>query len=197
VVCGVGHETDVTLADFAADLRAPTPTAAAEAVAPLRDELLAQLSGQTRRLLRACALRLNMTQQRLDRVAASLARPAERVGREQLRLALLARRSPQSVAAALGSRRELLRQTGVKLVHAGALARARLSHREQQYATRLGALDPMQVVARGYALVHTGGGELVVCAAQIANGDTLRLTLARDDASVQVSSVQHEIRTAG
>lgn len=197
IVCGVGHETDVTLADLAADLRAPTPTAAAEAAAPLRDELLDRLGGHARRLLRGCALRLNMTQQRLDRMAACLARPAERVGREQMRLALLGRRLPQAVAAALSSRRELLRHTGARLVHAGALARARLAHREQQCATRLGALDPLQVVARGYALVHTAAGELVVASSQIGEGATLHLTLARDAASVQVSAVQPATRGLG
>jgi exodeoxyribonuclease VII large subunit len=192
VVCGVGHETDVTLSDLAADLRAPTPTGAAELVAPLRDELMNHIATLALRLQRACVQRLNTAQQGLDRLAAGLARPAERVGRERLRLALIARQLPRCAAAVAHGQRERLRQSAVALVHGAALLSARLRHREQQLATRLHALDPMQVVARGYALIHTSGDELVTDARQIVEGEELHVTLARGEAQVRVNSVRRK-----
>jgi len=192
VVCGVGHETDVTLADLAADLRAPTPTGAAELVAPLRDELVNQISTHASRLKRALVHRMNTAQQKIDRLAASLARPAERVSREHLRLSHIARQLPRCAAAALGEQREGLRRSARALRHGAAMLHARMNHREQQLATRLRALDPMQVVARGYALVHTGAGELVVEPAQIIEGDDLRLTLARGEATARIGPVRRK-----
>ena len=187
VLCGVGHESDVTLADLAADLRAPTPTAAAEMAAPQCAELLRQLSNHAQRLSRAVGHRIDTTHQYLDRIGARLARPTERMGRERIRLALLHRRLPQAVAAVLRAQRDLLAQSKAKLMHAGTLSRARLKHTEQQLATRLHALDPLQVVARGYALIHANDGQLVVAAEQIHAGDKLRLTLARGPAEVTVA----------
>ena len=190
VVCGVGHETDVTLADLAADLRAPTPTAAAELAAPARDALLAELLGSARRLARAGTLRLDNLQQHLDRIAGRMARPADRMGREQVRLALLARGLPQALSAALLARREGLRRSAQSLAHAGIAQRVRLAHREQQLATRLEALDPQRVIGRGYALVQTLDGALVASPAQIHAEADLRLTLARGQAELRVASVR-------
>ena len=192
VVCGVGHETDVTLADLAADLRAPTPTGAAELVAPLRDELVNQSAALADRLRRAVMHRLNTAQQGLDRLAAALARPAERVSREHLRLTLLAGRLPRCAAAFVNAQRDRLRRSAVALNHGATLLNARMRHREQQLATRLHALDPMQVVARGYALIHTSADELVVAPQQIVEGDELRVTLSRGEADVRIGSVRRK-----
>ena len=116
--------------------------------------------------------RLNTAQQEHDRITARLARPAERVGRERF----AARAAGRAIAAlrsgSVGERsatvcaaRHRARCTAL------AMLDARMRHREQQLATRLRALDPMQVVARGYALIHTGAGELVVAPQQIVEGD--------------------------
>jgi exodeoxyribonuclease VII large subunit len=191
VVCGVGHETDVTLADLAADLRAPTPTGAAELAAPARDALLGALSGLARRLLRCGDHRLQSAQQSLDRAAARLARPAERVAsRERVRLDAHARALLQAGAALLRRERGTLRHDALRLLHGGALRRQRLYHAEQQLATRLAALDPQQIVARGYALVQAPDGALVVDPGQLAAGVTLRLTLQRGAAEVDVAAVR-------
>jgi exodeoxyribonuclease VII large subunit len=192
VVCGVGHETDVTLADLAADLRAPTPTGAAELVAPVRVELINQCAALADRCKRAVVHRLNNAQQALDRLSAGLARPAERVGRERLRLAMLARQLPRCVATGVASRHEQLRRSAVALGHGAAMLSARMRHREQQLATRLSALDPMQVVARGYALIHTSAAELVVAPQQIVQGAELRVTLAHGEAEVRVDAVRRK-----
>ncbi len=193
VLCGVGHETDVTLADLAADLRAPTPTGAAELASPARDALLGALTGLARRLLRCGDHRLQSAQQALDRAATRLARPAERVARERLQLAAQARALAASVASSVAARRAALRHDALRLAHGGSALRLRLRHAEQQLATRLAALDPQQVVARGYALVQAADGTLVVDPGQLAAGDTLRLTLQRGAAEIDVAAV----RTAG
>jgi len=190
VVCGVGHETDVTLADLAADLRAPTPTGAAELAAPARDALLGALSGLARRLLRCGDHRLQSAQQSLDRAATRLARPAERVARERVRLDAHARALLQAGAALLRRERGTLRHDALRLLHGGALRRQRLYHAEQQLATRLAALDPQQIVARGYALVQAPDGALVVDPGQLAAGITLRLTLQRGAAEVDLAAVR-------
>jgi len=190
VVCGVGHETDVTLADLAADLRAPTPTGAAELAAPARDALLGALSGLARRLLRCGDHRLQSAQQSLDRAATRLARPAERVARERVRLDAHARALLQAGAALLRRERGTLRHDALRLLHGGALRRQRLYHAKQQLATRLAALDPQQIVARGYALVQAPDGALVVDPGQLAAGITLRLTLQRGAAEVDLAAVR-------
>ena len=168
LLCGVGHETDVTLADFAADLRAPTPTAAAELAVPARNELLARLLSLATLAARTMRRRLDSAQQRLDHAMLRLARPADLLGRERLRLTLLAQQLRRGV--------EVERRQATQRLH--------------NIAARLGALDPQRVVARGYAIVESAAGELVVDPAQIGAGSELRLTLARGAADVQVQSVR-------
>jgi exodeoxyribonuclease VII large subunit len=163
VVCGVGHETDVTLADFAADLRAPTPTAAAELAAPLRDELSARLDAAAVRARRAVHRRLDSAQQRVDHAALRLARPGDSVAQQRTRLAALERGLRDAVRGWLASRRQPV----------------------AELAARLGALDPRSVVARGYAIVEDADGELVLDPAQI--GGELRLVLARGTARLRVA----------
>jgi exodeoxyribonuclease VII large subunit len=190
VISAVGHETDITLADLAADLRAPTPSSGAELVAPLHAKLLEHLAGHALRLERAIARRLETLQQRLDRAQASLVRPTERVARDRVRLALLASRLRQATSAGAARRGERLCQVAVSLRHGAALARGRWQQREAQLATRLAALDPQQVIARGYALVHTSEGRLVVSPAQIDEGADLRLRLAEGEARLRAAAVR-------
>ena len=92
VVCGVGHETDVTLADFAADVRAPTPTAAAELSAPARADDVAALQAAARTMRQRLQRSLDDRRQRLDRIALRMARPADALARERQRLASLQHR---------------------------------------------------------------------------------------------------------
>ena len=190
VVSAVGHETDVTLADLAADLRAPTPSSGAELLAPLHVKLLDQLSQLALRLSRAALHRMETLQQRLDRAEARLARPLQRVAQARLRLALLARRLPQAVQQASARRHESLRRLERALQQNTRLVCTRWRHREQQLATRLRALDPQQVIARGYALVHTREGHLVVAPTQIDEGTQLRLSLAQGQAELRAAAVR-------
>ena len=192
VVCGVGHETDLTLAELAADLRAPTPTGAAELAAPRRDELLTQLATLAHRLGAAVARRIDAAQQGLDRAAMRLARPAERLVRERLRVESLAQRLAHAPLRALQTRRDALLQVGLRWRQGGTLACTRADHRLQSLATRLNALDPRQVVARGYALIQTPQGALVTAPAHIHAGDRLQVTLAQGEAEIDVAAVRPE-----
>lgn len=190
VISGVGHETDVTLADLAADLRATTPTAAAEHAAPSRQAMLDGLSQFGARLMRAAGLRLEAQQQRLDRVSLRLARPDETIARQGFRIALLAGRLAQSATSAVVRRRSMLERSWASLGHVVPALLAQREHRLQQLGARLASSDPRQVLARGYALIHTPGGALVLRARQIQAGSDLHLTLALDEADVTVASVR-------
>ena len=192
VICGVGHESDVTLCDFAADLRAPTPTAAAELAAPSARDAAALLAAWAHRLVRTLGHRLDTQAQRLDRVAMRLARPADALRSHGKTLALLDQRRRALLQQAV-ARRGLRQQEQARRLQraAASLLRLRLTQLEALGA-RLHALDPMRVVARGYALVETAEGALVVEPGQLHDGQDLRLTLAGGRARLRTGQVRRE-----
>lgn len=207
VVCGVGHETDFTIADFAADLRAPTPTAAAELIAPERDALRAGLTGLAQRLQRHWHDHQNRRLQALDWAASRLIHPAERIARQRQMLSQLTQRLSLAQGARLARWRMLLgnlarRQgiarpaTGPRLERlAAAQRRLELADRQRRNALRmklsaldrgLRQLDPHAVLARGYALVSLPDGRTLRDAAAVDAGQPIKIALARGqlDASV-------------
>jgi len=185
VISGVGHETDFTIADFCADLRAPTPTAAAELVSAPRDLWLGALDLLDERLGDALGGRLDVLCQRLDQAAARLGRPSGLVARQQLRLAHHAQRLHYAVL----SRRERLAQVpqaigtdfSAKFTRALTLRRERL----ERVALRLRLLDPALVLQRGYALLTDGEGRAVVSAGSLQAGDAVVARLS--DGSVDLT----------
>jgi exodeoxyribonuclease VII large subunit len=189
VICGVGHETDVTLCDFAADLRAPTPTAAAELCAPVRDGLLLTVAALAQALALGVERHVQSAAQRLDRLALHMRRPGDLALRERFRLQALARRLARASDTVLSRRVDALPRTAADLRHAMAMQRIRAAHRLQELATRLAACDPERTVARGYALVQTVDGALVTDPRQLHAGDTLRLSLAQGHADVELAGV--------
>ena len=211
VVSGVGHETDFTLADFAADLRAPTPTAAAELASPLREELLAGLVTQARRLVNAQARRLHDTGQRLDFLSRRLVHPAEQLRARQAALGQLAGRL-QRAADALQQRRQLrldslqarlASPTQTLQMHrqrlatlTDRLARAHSAHTTRQHltlarlATSLAHLDPQRVLARGYSLVQRADGTVVQDSGALLAGEALELRFHTGRARATVVSTQ-------
>jgi exodeoxyribonuclease VII large subunit len=190
VVCGVGHETDFTLADFAADLRAPTPTAAAELAAPARQEQLDALALQARRLRRTVQHALERKAQRLDRLAASLSRPAERLLRLRQALQALQSRARQALLQqsrdARRRQQDLAQALGRALPQRLALERLRL----QALTARLAAHDPRQVMARGYAWVSDEQGRPVTSVAQLAPGQMLQASWLDGEAQTRVEHVK-------
>jgi exodeoxyribonuclease VII large subunit len=184
VVCGVGHETDVTLADLAADLRAPTPTAAAELAAPHREELLVALAKCGGRLLRATQRRLQAEAQGLDLRHAHLRQPARLLLGQNQRLQALVHRLARAPRPALAAARYDLTSRADRMLATMALQRQHHQQRLHGLAARLPLLDPQRVLDRGYALVQTPGGAVLRSAAQLIVGQTYRVRLADGAADV-------------
>lgn len=207
LVSAVGHETDVTLIDFAADVRAPTPTAAAEMVVPVRSDLIAtvedlgaRLAAAPVRLLerRRADLRalsrllpgaenlLAVPRQRLDAAADRLPR-ALKANADAHRLRLVAARarlSPEALRARMGRADDRLRALGERLRLALQVAADRRRARLAASAQLLKALSYKDVLARGYALVRDGDGHPVRSVAGVGPGAMLELEFADGRAAV-------------
>jgi exodeoxyribonuclease VII large subunit len=175
VVSGVGHETDVTLCDFAADLRAATPTAAAELVAPERDALLQALAQWQQRLQRGAARQLDVQGQRLDRLALQVTRPAQVVTRAREALQALAWRHRRALDITLQRGATDGERWRERLRDATAARLARDAARLDALGARLHALDPSRVLARGYAFVLDAERRAVVSAHGTHVGQALEL----------------------
>lgn len=190
VICGVGHESDLTLSDLAADLRAPTPTAAAEMAAlPLAD-WMDRLLVARRRLAQAVRMRLDRQSQRLDLAALQLGPAAAAVAAQQARLAGLDARLRQAVSADAPRRLQALHDRSARLERAVQATRTLAANRLQSAADRLRALDPGAVLRRGYAWVEDGQGTPITRVAAVAPGDTVRAVWADGRATARVESVQ-------
>jgi exodeoxyribonuclease VII large subunit len=213
VVSAVGHEIDFSLADFAADLRAPTPSAAAELLVPEQAELRAGLDQYQRRLVAAHRRLLSTLAQRADHAALRLRalRPQLRLERGGHRLALLRQRLEQAQSLALDARRQSLAQRlraleaqhpRLRLAgigHRADLLRQRLlgnaSNTLQQrqlqlagVARALHSLSPFATLSRGYAILRDPlSGAVIRSASQAQPGQALEARLASGELSVQVT----------
>ena len=162
VVSGVGHETDFSICDFVADMRAPTPTAAAVLASPDRDALRDALAALRRRAARDMMRIVERAGQRLDGAARRLLTPAERLARNRERVSLAARSLRR--AASLREHRQ----------------------RVDALRTALGHLDPTQVLARGYSIVRDAAGHVRATSAGLAKGDALDIMFSQGGAAVTV-----------
>lgn len=207
IISGVGHETDFTIVDFVADVRAPTPTAAAELACVPRADLLARIGHAVQRLTRGQQRRLDQAAQRLDRAAAQLVSPARRLAHQAERLNTLRHRLVSAWQGPNGRRTARLGIAVQRLSHAtpdtsraservAALARrlqqaqvrqlATLQARTSAVSAHLRALDPQHTLARGYAIVRDGEGRILRDAAPLKKGQALNLTFAQGGAHVEV-----------
>jgi exodeoxyribonuclease VII large subunit len=186
VVCGVGHETDFTLADFVADLRAPTPTAAAELCAPARDQRLGELAYLRERMNEASYGAVDQRAQQLDRLAQRMGRPSARMHGSQQRLGALQHRMHRSLL--LDSQRQHSHLQALQGALPLALQRAvELQNRRlQRFDTALGLLDPRLVLERGYAFLTDAQGLAMTRATQARPGQALRATLADGELELTV-----------
>jgi exodeoxyribonuclease VII large subunit len=156
VVTGVGHETDFTIADFAADQRAPTPTAAAELATPERAELAARVAEYARCLQRDARRQLEYAMQALDALARRLVHPAERL------------RASRQHLMHLGSRLALA------LIHRVRFFQGRIEKLE----IALTGLNPAAVLARGYSITLDAKGKVLIDASGVPEGERLTTRLA-------------------
>jgi len=178
LVSGVGHETDFTIADFCADLRAPTPTAAAELVAQPREVWLGALDLLADRLESAVQRQIDLRHQRLDQAAQRLGRPSGLAAREQLRLARCAQRLRHGML--LNLERLTLKHKALEADLPIKVTRqlTQQSDRLERARLRLELLNPHLVLQRGYALLTDSHGHAVTSVGQARLGDALRATLA-------------------
>jgi exodeoxyribonuclease VII large subunit len=215
VISAIGHETDFTIVDFVADLRAPTPSAAAELVIRSRQDIEAQAEDLSRRLERALRYRLLMARQELANHAqhGAFARMMDGIHRRQQKLdeltfrleraerQLLERchRRTESFAAAIrhyDARRRLSairQQLTARVENLAAATRRRLLQSrgalERQIAS-LEALSPIAILNRGFALVFDANGQLVKDAEQLAPGDDLSARLAKGRVRARVTATE-------
>ena len=207
VVTGIGHETDFTIADFAADQRAPTPTAAAELVSPDRVALGNQVATLARHLTQAAIRGMERRMQSLDALSRRLVHPGERL-RTQFDRLLRCKdslvRSMQAqlrqhhwrLGAMLHRSRAQLPRPSLQTLQLQSLMRELRSATESQIARRrhrlsaldasLEHLDPARVLARGYSVVRDASGNVVQRGSDLKAGDALDITLAQGGASAQV-----------
>ncbi|MCI4567414.1 exodeoxyribonuclease VII large subunit [Lysobacter sp. CFH 32150] len=198
VVSAIGHETDFSLSDFAADLRAPTPSVAAELLVPHRDDLRRRLRALDTRLVNLQTQRLRQAMQRADRAALRL-----QAMRPRARLDLLCRRQAEALRRLTAAWRQRLLRERARLRHADAVLRAthpqrrlarlrerlagvsarpqaaiawRLQHDAlhlRGLARSLEAVSPLATVARGYSILQHADGRIVRSVEQAAIGDAL------------------------
>jgi exodeoxyribonuclease VII large subunit len=172
VVAGVGHETDVTIADFAADRRAPTPSAAAEVVLPDRDALRSDIDALRQAALQAMRSRLRGLRLRLE----------------------AARRGPlRRPEAAFAPQRAQLRHATLRLESAGRGVHQRAAARWRAEAARLEALSPLAVLGRGFAVCRTPEGTVVRRPEQAPAGSAIEVLLQEGSLAARVESHGHGI----
>ena len=189
VVCGVGHETDFTLADFVADLRAPTPTAAAEMCAPTREARLGELAYIQERLSEAALGAIDERAQRLDRLTQRLGRPSGRLHDNRQRLLQAQHGLQRGLDLAVQSQVNRLQSLAKALPP--ALARAMLHQRQRldRSQVALSLLDPQLVLQRGYALLTDHQGQAITKTGQAAEGQRIRARLSDGTIDATVRSV--------
>jgi exodeoxyribonuclease VII large subunit len=185
VVSGVGHETDFSISDFVADVRAPTPTAAAAMASPDREALSEAVGALRRRLARDLTRIMERASQRVDAAARRLLTPGERLARNRDRLAQLARRMRIAAARDHQSHARELRNLAPRLRRA-----LPLRERQQRVAalrTALAHLDPTRVLKRGYSIVRDASGHVRITSAALRVGDPLDITFSEGGAAATVT----------
>jgi exodeoxyribonuclease VII large subunit len=187
LVSGVGHETDFTIADFVADERAPTPTAAAQRVAPDRLSLLRGLQDREQHLLRAQRNRLQNAMQAVDYLQRRLVHPAQQLQHRSRQLEQMQQRI-QRAFAYRKQQQHWQWQSLAQRLGAASSDFARIQDKQANLEQRLvkALLNPAEVLARGYSMVQDASGSVVSDAGSLAVGAELRITFAKGWAQTEV-----------
>lgn len=211
VISGIGHETDFTIADLSADVRAATPTAAAELAVTPRADWIASLSADATDLRRAMRRRLDEAALALDQHSRRLLSPSARIGQQRLKLLALSTALTHATRAPLNQARVALDKLGARqaacrpdptLARAGLLAGARrmATGMRTTQAQRRGALDalaaqlellnPQRTLERGYAILTDAKGAVLRAPAQLQARQRVGVRLAEGSAELVIASVQ-------
>lgn len=195
VISAVGHEPDVTIADFAADLRAPTPSGAAELAVPDRAEYALSVRTLDTRLRTAAHKQLQIRRQRLTALQErlELRTPAKYIAEKRLLLDQMADRLCAALPARLTREEQKLTVLRQRLLAAGQGGLHRRRLRFAQTVATLDAISPLRVLARGYAVATKGRrGAVVTDAAALKAGDTLHIRFAKGAANCRVTDTEEE-----
>jgi exodeoxyribonuclease VII large subunit len=211
VISGVGHETDFTIADFAADARAPTPTAAAEMASPVRAELLDAVAALLEALRSRLERHLDIRAQTVDHLTRRLRHPGQQLRERAAQLAQLETRARRATASTIQQHRlalrALLRRLTVWRLPVKELeARMRLElerldaalHAQQASAaarleslcTALEHLAPQRVMERGYSIARDAKGQVVRDSTSLSAGDAIELSFARGGAHARIEETR-------
>lgn len=169
-ISGVGHETDFTISDFVADIRAATPTAAAELATPSRADMVNKTNQLKLQLAKSMQFVLNQKSQALDYLARRLISPSQQMAQQKNQVTQLANRLNHSMNQQLRSKQETLLRLQQNLQH----------------------LNPKAVLTRGYALVQTKSGTIVSASSQLTSGDEVTLTLGSGAADATIRTIMNE-----
>ena len=208
IVCGVGHETDFSICDFVADLRAPTPTAAAVAVSRDRMDDLSLLAGLVARLRRVGRREVLVRDQALDIAARRLRSPERQLRDREAALAGMSRRLARRLRRlqdeavldlarlqmrlrlpALDAAATRVDGLSARLSIGGSRSVEDVRRRLDHHEAALALIDPRKVVARGYAIVRGGDGRVLQSVAGLSPGDMIGVELAAGSLEASVSSV--------
>ena len=220
VVSAVGHETDFTIADFVADLRAPTPSAAAELITEAQHRVAERVANHISRLERAARFQVLHARQKLDSVPVDRAerRISGNLRRMSQQLDDLEFRLDGSLNGLIRKRQEKVRELAADVLHLEPrqmLARARermevsrtrierslertirrASARGEALDARLRSLSPLAVLDRGYALIMSGDGSVIRSVAQVEKGDRVRTRLSDGEFGSIVDNIQGDTKS--
>jgi exodeoxyribonuclease VII large subunit len=213
VISAVGHETDFTISDFVADVRAPTPSAAAELVVPVKGELAIELQILGRRLGRGIETEFRGCRLGLERARARLGDPRRLIDQRRQALDELLGRGGKALRAQVARRQTAARALEARLMRAhpqrriadqraalaalerklGAAVASLFSRRRrglEGLAGKVEALSPLKVLERGYSLARTADGRLLASAAGVAPGDPVTVTLHDGELETRVEKVK-------
>ncbi|MDF0752090.1 exodeoxyribonuclease VII large subunit [Marinobacter sp. 71-i] len=214
-VSAVGHEVDVTIADFVADLRAPTPSAAAEKISPDQQDWLRQLRERELRLAGAASRALKRMETRLEHLSARLRDPRrelmekaqrmdeldlrlgkamkQRLERDKVRAGHLGQRlRMQSPAKRLEESKKSISQLSERLSRVAGQAIAQRQERLEHLAQTLHVVSPLATLGRGYAIVQQENGEIVRHAGDLQPGDKITARVASGHLEANVTSINSD-----
>jgi exodeoxyribonuclease VII large subunit len=189
IIVGVGHETDFTIADFVADMRAPTPTAAAELVSESQQTWLGALELMQDRLQNTTSRYLDTQSQSLDRVQARLGRPSGWLAKQRQELQSHSHHLKFAVKGQVAREKQQLATMQTLWPNQLKIALSRLEERLQRSERGLALLDPQLVLQRGYAWVTDDAGRTVTSTKKMTLGQNLQVQLSQGQAAVTVQKL--------
>ncbi len=191
VISAVGHETDYTISDFVADLRAPTPSAAAELVVDRKEDLQKHLAQMLRRLARTAREQLLIAKNKLANVKGShaFAAPASIAARARDRIQHIALRMNHELQSRSVQTRQTLDAFSLRISNSTT---SRCAAREQQLKSiraHLAALSPLNVLKRGYSMARDSKGNVITSSDQVSTGDRIMTTLSEGQIESEITNI--------